>query len=206
MGRIPKRPSQDPSSPLLVWRHGHDGEYRQLPCRDPRHAYVLLLTPQGPTPWSSTPVRIRSQHLVLHPIGERLGPAVHYVGSFSAFEDCRRQPPKVQQRGQGVLISFEGEYHRAHSERSRCAPRSTVGWSWTPTTYSRGSQEDGWQAQLPDGQTFQQGGPSTAQSALRPSQLQHTRRRQSQLIRPRGFEGHRPTLSTHDGPWALGSP
>ena len=37
---------------LAVWGHDHDGAYRQLPLDDPRQAYVLLLTPEGPTLWS----------------------------------------------------------------------------------------------------------------------------------------------------------
>ena len=35
----------------LVWGHDHDGAYRQLPLDDPSIAYVLLLTPSGPTLW-----------------------------------------------------------------------------------------------------------------------------------------------------------
>ena len=34
-----------------VWGHDHDGAYRQLPLDDPSLAYVLLLTPDGPTLW-----------------------------------------------------------------------------------------------------------------------------------------------------------
>ena len=34
-----------------VWGHDHDGAYRQLPLDDPSLAYVLLLTPEGPTLW-----------------------------------------------------------------------------------------------------------------------------------------------------------
>ena len=40
------------SEELAVWGHDHDGSYRQLPLDDPRQAYVLLLTPEGPTLWS----------------------------------------------------------------------------------------------------------------------------------------------------------
>ena len=40
------------SEELAVWGHDHDGAYRQLPLDDPRQAYVLLLTPEGPTLWS----------------------------------------------------------------------------------------------------------------------------------------------------------
>ena len=36
---------------LHVWGHDHDGAYRQLPLQDPSLAYVLLLTPEGPTLW-----------------------------------------------------------------------------------------------------------------------------------------------------------
>ena len=167
-------------------------------------AYVLLLTPQGPAPWSRTPVRIRSQHLVLHPIGERLGPAVHYVGSFRAFEDCRRQPPKVQQRGQGVLISFEGEYHRATaSDRDARPGRPWVGVGLQRPTPEEARKTAGKRSFL-TGRLFSRVGRAPLK-ALYAEPAPHTRRRQAQLIRPRGFEGHRPTLSTHDGPWALGS-
>ena len=31
--------------------HDHDGAYRQLPVQNPSHAYMLLLTPAGPTLW-----------------------------------------------------------------------------------------------------------------------------------------------------------
>ena len=34
-----------------VWGHDHDGAYRHLPLDDPSLAYVLLLTPDGPTLW-----------------------------------------------------------------------------------------------------------------------------------------------------------
>ncbi|CAE7242683.1 unnamed protein product, partial [Symbiodinium sp. CCMP2456] len=37
---------------LRVWGHDHDGACRQLPLHDPREAYVLVLTPMGPTLWS----------------------------------------------------------------------------------------------------------------------------------------------------------
>ena len=39
------------SNRLHVWGHDHDGAYRQLPLQDPSLAYVLLLTPEGPTLW-----------------------------------------------------------------------------------------------------------------------------------------------------------
>ena len=38
-------------TPQQVWGHDHDGAYRQLPLNDPSLAYVLLLTPNGPTLW-----------------------------------------------------------------------------------------------------------------------------------------------------------
>ena len=43
--------SQCQPSPLQVWGHDHDGAYRQLSLQDPSLAYVLLLTPDGPTLW-----------------------------------------------------------------------------------------------------------------------------------------------------------
>ena len=36
---------------LHAWGHDHDGAYRQLPLNHPSLAYVLLLTPDGPTLW-----------------------------------------------------------------------------------------------------------------------------------------------------------
>ena len=41
-----------PESDLHVWGHDHAGAYRQLPLREPEHAYVLLITPVGPALWS----------------------------------------------------------------------------------------------------------------------------------------------------------
>ena len=43
---------QDPTQPLQIWGHDHDGAYRQLPLDQPQQAYVLLNTPEGPTLWS----------------------------------------------------------------------------------------------------------------------------------------------------------
>ena len=44
--------NKHPHSQLDVWGHDHDGAYRQLPFNDPAVAYVLLITPEGPTLWN----------------------------------------------------------------------------------------------------------------------------------------------------------
>ena len=44
--------SRHPHAQLDVWGHDHDGAYRQLPLNDPEVAYVLLITPEGPTLWN----------------------------------------------------------------------------------------------------------------------------------------------------------
>ncbi|CAE7244596.1 unnamed protein product [Symbiodinium sp. KB8] len=84
--------------PLRVWGHDHDGAYRQLPLHDPRQAYVLLLTPFGPTMWSRDVLLFGSAASVwsYNRFGDVLvacsrtlvlSPALHYVDDYGSMED-----------------------------------------------------------------------------------------------------------------------
>ena len=86
------------STPLRVWGHDHDGAYRQLPLHDPRQAYVLLLTPDGPTLWSHNVLLFGSAASVwsYNRFGDVLvacsrtlvlSPALHYVDDYGSMED-----------------------------------------------------------------------------------------------------------------------
>ena len=86
------------STPLRVWGHDHDGAYRQLPLNDPRQAYVLLLTPDGPTLWSHNVLLCGSAASVwsYNRFGDVLvacsrtlvlSPALHYVDDYGSMED-----------------------------------------------------------------------------------------------------------------------
>ena len=86
------------STPLRVWGHDHDGAYRQLPLHDPRQAYVLLLTPDGPTLWSHNVLFFGSAASVwsYNRFGDVLvacsrtlvlSPALHYVDDYGSMED-----------------------------------------------------------------------------------------------------------------------
>ena len=81
------------SEELAVWGHDHDGAYRQLPLDDPRQAYVLLLTPEGPTLWSHNVLLFGSAASVwsYNRFGDVLvacsrtlvlSPALHYVDDY----------------------------------------------------------------------------------------------------------------------------
>ena len=81
------------SEELAVWGHDHDGAYRQLPLDDPRQAYVLLLTPEGPTLWSHHVLLFGSAASVwsYNRFGDVLvacsrtlvlSPALHYVDDY----------------------------------------------------------------------------------------------------------------------------
>ena len=83
---------------LQVWGHDHDGAYRQLPLHDPREAYVLLLTPMGPTLWSHNVLLFGSAASVwsYNRFGDVLvacsrtlvlSPALHYVDDYGSMED-----------------------------------------------------------------------------------------------------------------------
>ena len=66
--------SRWPHHPIHVWRHDHDGAYRQLPRDDPRLACVLLITPSGPTlEPQRLAVRLICQRMGIQPIWGRQG-------------------------------------------------------------------------------------------------------------------------------------
>ena len=81
----------------LVWGHDHDGAYRQLPLSDPSIAYVLLLTPSGPTLWHHHVLLFGSAASVwaYNRFGDMLSaiartitciPVVHYVDDYGSIE------------------------------------------------------------------------------------------------------------------------
>ncbi len=85
-----------PDTPL-VWGHDHDGAYRQLPLSDPSIAYVLLLTPSGPTLWHHHVLLFGSAASVWAYLrfGDMLSaiartitciPVVHYVDDYGSIE------------------------------------------------------------------------------------------------------------------------
>ena len=81
----------------LVWGHDHDGAYRQLPLDDPSVAYVLLITPDGPTLWHHHVLLFGSAASVwaynrfgdmLTAIARTLAciPVIHYVDDYGSIE------------------------------------------------------------------------------------------------------------------------
>ena len=89
----------------LVWGHDHDGAYRQLPLSDPSIAYVLLLTPTGPTLWHHHVLLFGSAASVwaYNRFGDMLSaiartitciPVIHYVDDYGSIE-----PPTTAQSG-----------------------------------------------------------------------------------------------------------
>ena len=81
----------------LVWGHDHDGAYRQLPLDDPSVAYVLLITPDGPTLWHHHVLLFGSAASVwaynrfgdmLTAIARTLAciPVLHYVDDYGSIE------------------------------------------------------------------------------------------------------------------------
>ena len=88
---------QQSDEPPLVWGHDHDGAYRQLPLDDPSIAYVLLLTPDGPTLWHHHVLLFGSAASVwaYNRFGDMLSavartitciPVIHYVDDYGAIE------------------------------------------------------------------------------------------------------------------------
>ena len=88
---------QRSDEPPLVWGHDHDGAYRQLPLDDPSIAYVLLLTPDGPTLWHHHVLLFGSAASVwaYNRFGDMLSavartiaciPVVHYVDDYGSIE------------------------------------------------------------------------------------------------------------------------
>ena len=81
----------------LVWGHDHDGAYRQLPLDNPAVAYVLLITPDGPTLWHHHVLLFGSAASVwaynrfgdmLTAIARTLAciPVLHYVDDYGSIE------------------------------------------------------------------------------------------------------------------------
>ena len=86
-----------PMSDIHLWGHDHEGAYRQLPCRQPEHAYMILWTEDGPTLW-------RHNVLLFGAVGSVWGynrfgdalmnicrslfgvPVIHYVDDFGSAE------------------------------------------------------------------------------------------------------------------------
>ena len=88
---------QRSDEPPLVWGHDHDGAYRQLPLDNPSIAYVLLLTPDGPTLWHHHVLLFGSAASVwaYNRFGDMLSavartiaciPVVHYVDDYGSIE------------------------------------------------------------------------------------------------------------------------
>ena len=73
-GREPTSRGAATRAPHL-WGHDHEGAYRQLPLKVPQQAYVLMMTPRGPTLW---------RHNVL------LFGAVASVWAYNRFGDILR--------------------------------------------------------------------------------------------------------------------
>ena len=91
------RQYHDDSHPLHVWGHDHDGAYRQLPLAQPEVAYVLLITPDGPTLWHHHVLLFGSAASVwgYNRFGDALTalarvltltPALHYVDDYGAIQ------------------------------------------------------------------------------------------------------------------------
>ena len=125
---------------IHVWGRDHDGAYRQLPLDDTRQAYVLLMTPSGPTLWSHNVLLLGSwgynrfgdamvaiaRILLLCPALRyvddygSMEPEHHATSGFDSFEQLsgalgyhmkksKRQPPALQHKIQGVLISTDDQ-------------------------------------------------------------------------------------------------
>ena len=86
-----------PDHDVHIWGHDHEGAYRQLPCRNPDHAYMIIMTEDGPTLW-------RHNVLLFGAVGSVWGynrfgdalmnicrslfgvPVIHYVDDFGCIE------------------------------------------------------------------------------------------------------------------------
>lgn len=76
-----------------VWGHDRDGAYRQLPLDDPSLAYVLLLTPEGPTLWLHHVLLFGSAASVWsynQSIRRRIDGSVTSPHSYTSCPFCRR--------------------------------------------------------------------------------------------------------------------
>ena len=89
--------NKHPQSQLDVWGRDHDGAYRQLPLDDPEVAYVLLITPEGPTLWNHNVLLFGSATSVwsYNRFGDimtsisrvlNFSPVLHYVDDHGSME------------------------------------------------------------------------------------------------------------------------
>jgi hypothetical protein len=92
-----------PDHDVHIWGHDHEGAYRQLPCRNPDHAYMIIMTEDGPTLW-------RHNVLLFGAVGSVWGynrfsdalmnicrslfgvPVIHYVDDFGSSEPAFSAP------------------------------------------------------------------------------------------------------------------
>ena len=137
--------SRWPHHLIHVWGHDHDGAYRQLPLDDPRQAYVLLISPSGPTLWSHNLLLFGSSASVwgynrfadaMVSIAKflLLCPALHYVDDYGSME-----PDHQATSGFQSFEQHNGElgYHMKKSKRQPPAYNTRSRGSsspWTMTT------------------------------------------------------------------------
>ena len=111
---------------LHVWGHDHDGAYRQLPLQDPSLAYVLLLTPEGPTLWLHHVLLFGSAASVwsYNRFGDMLTsitrvltatPVVHFVDDYSSIQPIPHADSGFQ--GFGLLNSTLGFHMKQSKEQ-----------------------------------------------------------------------------------------
>ena len=86
-----------PEGKINLWGHDHDGAYRQLPLDNPAMAFVILMTPFGPTLWTHNVLMFGAVASVwaYNKLGDILTaiarilmliPAMHYVDDYGAVE------------------------------------------------------------------------------------------------------------------------
>ncbi len=114
------------STRLHVWGHDHDGAYRQLPLQDPSLAYVLLLTPEGPTLWLHHVLLFGSAASVwsYNRFGDMLTsltrvltatPVVHFVDDYGSIQPTSQATSGFQ--GFGHLNSTLGFHMKQSKEQ-----------------------------------------------------------------------------------------
>ena len=118
--------SQYQSTLFHVWGHDHDGAYRQLPLQDPSLAYVLLLTPDGPTLWLHHVLLFGSAASVwsYNRFGDMLTsltrvltatPVVHFVDDYGSIQPVAHATSGFQ--GFGHLNSTLGFHMKQSKEQ-----------------------------------------------------------------------------------------
>ena len=86
-----------PEASLELWGHDHDGAYRQLPLDNPAIAFMLLMTPWGPTLWTHNVLMFGAVASVwaYNSFGDLLVamarilmliPVLHYVDDYGAVD------------------------------------------------------------------------------------------------------------------------